>query len=150
MIDLRCGALPDVVVRPATPADVDGVRDVADQAYSVYVERIGRRPAPMDSDYLALIGQRRVWVAELEHQVVGILVLTWAHDHVQIDNVAVAAACRGHRIGHRLLQHAEEQARIAGLAEVRLYTNEAMSENLTYYPRRGYRETHRATQDGYR
>ncbi len=34
--------------------------------------------------------------------------------------------------------------------EVRLYTNEAMAENLTYYPRHGYRETHRATQDGYR
>jgi hypothetical protein len=25
-----------------------------------------------------------------------------------------------------------------------------MSENLDYYPRRGYRETHRAEQDGYR
>ncbi len=24
-----------------------------------------------------------------------------------------------------------------------------MIENLTYYPRHGYRETHRATQDGY-
>jgi hypothetical protein len=37
-----------------------------------------------------------------------------------------------------------------GLPEVRLYTNEAMTENLDYYPRRGYRETHRATQNGYR
>lgn len=37
-----------------------------------------------------------------------------------------------------------------GLNEVRLYTNAAMTENLTYYPRHGYRETHRATQDGYR
>jgi hypothetical protein len=35
------------------------------------------------------------------------------------------------------------------LPEIRLYTNEAMTENLDYYPRRGYRETHRATQDGY-
>ena len=25
-----------------------------------------------------------------------------------------------------------------------------MTENLTYYARHGYRETHRATQDGYR
>jgi hypothetical protein len=37
-----------------------------------------------------------------------------------------------------------------GLPEIRLYTNEAMTENLGYYPRRGYRETHRATQNGYR
>jgi hypothetical protein len=33
---------------------------------------------------------------------------------------------------------------------LRLYTNEAMTENLTYYPHHGFIETHRATQDGYR
>ena len=31
---------------------------------------------------------------------------------------------------------------------MRLYTNEAMTENLAYYPRHGYTETHRARQDG--
>jgi hypothetical protein len=33
---------------------------------------------------------------------------------------------------------------------VRLVTNELMTENLEYYPRRGYAETGRGTQDGYR
>ena len=36
-----------------------------------------------------------------------------------------------------------------GLPEVRLYTNAAMTENLEYFPRRGYRQTHRAEHDGY-
>ena len=53
-------------------------------------------------------------------------------------------------MGGRLLRLAEEQARARGLRQVRLYTNEAMTENLAYYLRRGYSETHRATQDGFR
>ena len=52
-------------------------------------------------------------------------------------------------MGSRLLQLAEELARTHGLREVHLYTNEAMTENLDYYPRRGYHETHRAEQDGF-
>jgi hypothetical protein len=34
--------------------------------------------------------------------------------------------------------------------EIRLYINEAMTENLAYYRRRSYTETHRAEQDGFR
>ena len=45
---------------------------------------------------------------------------------------------------------AEEHARGLGLAEVRLYTNEAMTENIAYYTRHGYGETHRQEQDGFR
>ncbi len=49
-----------------------------------------------------------------------------------------------------LLERAERDAVELGLTEVRLYTNEAMTENLTFYPRHGYRETGRALQDGFR
>ena len=34
--------------------------------------------------------------------------------------------------------------------ELRLYTNEAMASNLDYYPRRGFVETHRRMDEGYR
>lgn len=37
-----------------------------------------------------------------------------------------------------------------GHNEIRLYTNEAMTENLTFYPAHGYHETTRGLQDGYR
>ncbi len=52
--------------------------------------------------------------------------------------------------GAGLLDLAEERARHHDVGEVRLYTNEAMTENLAYYPRHGYTETHRASQDGFR
>ena len=49
-----------------------------------------------------------------------------------------------------LLDRAERDAVELGFSEVRLYTNEAMTENLSFYPRHGYRETGRAVQDGFR
>jgi len=79
-----------------------------------------------------------------------LLVLEPAEDHLLLENVAVAPQAQGLGVGGRLLRLAEEQALARGLREVRLYTNEAMTENLAYYLRRGYSETHRATQDGFR
>jgi ribosomal protein S18 acetylase RimI-like enzyme len=64
--------------------------------------------------------------------------------------VAVLPAAQGRGIGGRLLGLAEQHARSLGLGEIRLYTNEAMTENLAYYRRHGYTETHRAEQDGFR
>jgi len=57
---------------------------------------------------------------------------------------------QGRGAGSRLLALAEDEARRLRLSEIRLYTNEAMTENLAYYPRHGYAETHRAEQDGFR
>ena len=80
----------------------------------------------------------------------GILVLAPFHDHLLIDNIAVIPEYQGTGLGTLLLRVAEEQARAAALPQIRLYTNEAMTENLTYYPRHGYRESHRAMEHGYR
>ena len=44
---------------------------------------------------------------------------------------------------------AEGQAAAAGFAEVRLYTNEAMTENLCFYPSLGYDEAERVVEDGF-
>ena len=65
------------------------------------------------------------------------------------ENIAVAPNRQGSGIGALLLNKAEEQAHASGLPEIRLYTNQTMTENLTYYTRHGYHETHRTTQDGY-
>ena len=53
-------------------------------------------------------------------------------------------------VGRQLLARAEELAAELGYDEVRLYTHETMTENIAYYPRRGYTETHRGGQDGSR
>ncbi|MCV7256313.1 GNAT family N-acetyltransferase [Mycobacterium hackensackense] len=110
---------------------------------------MGRRPAPMDVDFTAALNDSLVWAIEDDGRLDAVLVLEHHADHVLVDTIAVDPAARGRGHGARLLDRAESDARELGLSEVRLYTNEAMSENLTYYPRRGYQETGRRTEDGY-
>ncbi len=116
----------------------------------MYVDRIGRRPAPMDTDFTAALDDSLVWLIERDGRVEAVLVLEHHTDHVLIDTIAVDPGAQGRGYGARLLERAEEDARALGHTEVRLYTNEAMTENLTYYPRRGYQETGRRTEDGFR
>ncbi len=138
-----------VTVRPARREDAITMARLAQLAYAPYVSRVGREPAPMKADYAKIIDDGYAWVAERRDRLVGLLVLQPGEDHMMLENVAVAPEVQGLGVGARLLRLAEEQAQEQGLPEVRLYTNEAMTENLTYYPRHGYRETHRSTQDGY-
>jgi ribosomal protein S18 acetylase RimI-like enzyme len=123
---------------------------VAREAYRSYVPRIGREPAPMTADYARAVRDGLTWVAEADGEIVGLLVLVVYPDHLLLENVAVLPSAQGRGVGALLLVLAEDEARARGLDEIRLYTNEAMTENLAYYPRRGYTQTHRAEQDGFR
>ncbi len=69
-------------------------------------------------------------------------------DCMLLDNIAVSPTAQGKGHGRTLLQWAEDAARRAGFSRIRLYTQEAMTENIAIYTRRGYGETHRATEIG--
>lgn len=133
----------------ATPADVPAIEALVREAYEPYVERIGREPGPMREDYAAVVAEGRALVARRDGRIVGLLVTSLHSDHLLVENVAVAASERGTGLGAALLGTAEGWARAAGVPEVRLYTHERMTENLAYYPRRGYVETGRRTDDGF-
>jgi ribosomal protein S18 acetylase RimI-like enzyme len=139
-----------LTVRPAREPDAAVLATVAAEAYRRYVPRIGREPAPMTADYAQAVRTGLTWVAEADGDIVGLLVLVVHPDHLLLENVAVLPSAQRRGVGARLLALAEDQARARGLDEIRLYTNEAMTENLAYYPRYGYTETHRAEQDGFR
>jgi N-acetylglutamate synthase-like GNAT family acetyltransferase len=136
-------------IRPAGRSDVAGIERLMADAFGRYIERIGRPPAPMSADYAAALDTSRVWVVEADGAVVAALVTENRGDHLLLDAVAVASAAQGRGFGARLLARAEQDARELGLPEIRLCTNQAMTENLVYYPRHGYTETGRGRQDGY-
>jgi ribosomal protein S18 acetylase RimI-like enzyme len=138
-----------ITVRPARAAEPAILRRIAAAAYQHYVPRIGRAPAPMTADYAAAVRRGQAWVAVEDGQVAGFVILVAEPGYLLLDNVAVLPAAQGRGIGGRLLALAEEHARSLRLHEIRLYTNEAMTENLAYYPRHGYTETHRMQQDGF-
>jgi N-acetylglutamate synthase-like GNAT family acetyltransferase len=137
-------------IRRATTADLADIQRLIDDAYTKYIERIGRPPAPLTADYAAALEHSRVWVLESGDAIVGALVTEDRADHLLLETVAVAPDAQGRGYGRLLLDRAESDAAELGLTEVRLYTNEAMTENLTFYPRHGYRERGRAIEDGYR
>jgi GNAT superfamily N-acetyltransferase len=138
-----------LTLRLAQVGDLAELRAIAVAAYAVYIPRIGRPRAPMTADYAGAAGRREVWVAASGGEIVGLVVLIPRPDHLTLDNLAVRPAAQGRGVGARLLALAEQQAARLGLAEIRLYTNAAMIGNLAYYPRHGYRLTHRAAQDGF-
>lgn len=133
--------------RLATPGDVTEVRAIVEAAFEIYIPRIGRPPAPMTADYAAAVDRREVWVVLDDDEIAGLLLLVAQPDHLLLDVLAVRPASQGRGIGAHLLGLAEDQATALGFAEIRLCTNAAMTENLRYYPRRGYQLTHRAEQD---
>src|SRR5262245_19014881 len=137
-------------LRRATNSDLADLRQLITDAYAKYIDRIGRPPAPMTADYAAALEHSRVWVLVNDDAMVGALVTEDRGDHLLLETVAVAPGAQGHGYGRLLLDRAECDAAELGLTEVRLYTNEAMTENLTFYPRHGYRETGRAIEDGFR
>lgn len=137
-------------LRRAIPSDAESIAELAERAYEKYVARIGRRPAPMDADYPALIDSANVWVLLDDGHLVGSLVTCVLDDHLLLDAIAVAPQAQGRGYGALLMRRAEDDAHDAGRTEVRLYTNAAMTENIAMYPRFGYVETHRAGQDGFR
>lgn len=136
------GPLPAgrLTLRPARDEDEAEVAALVERAYAKYVERMGRRPGPMDDDYGERIAAGRVTIAELDAELVGILVLVEEPDCLLVENVAVEPSSQGEGVGHALLGHAEEVARAAGLSRLRLYTHETMTENRALYPRLGYVE----------
>lgn len=139
-----------VTTRPAERRDIEAATRLAHDAYQHYAARIGRPPAPMEADYAATVADRTMWIAEDDDRMLGFVVLVGSDDHLLLDNVAVDPLAQGRGVGARLLALAEDEARARGYGRIELYTNEAMTENLTYYPRKGYIETHREEQDGYR
>ena len=135
----------------AIQPDAPSVAACVDAAYSPYVERIGRPPAPMLMDYVKAIGEGQVWIAEGEdHECRGVLVLIPKSTYVLIDNVAVHPKHQGEGLGRRLIAFAEVEAFRRGFTELRLYTNEKMVESIAIYKHLGWEEIGRGSEDGYK
>jgi len=133
----------------ARQADLPAIEAIITGAYTPFVRRIGREPAPMRADYAALIQAGTVHVLETDDQVLALIVLIREPEALLLENVAVAPAAQGTGLGSRLLAFAEQAAVQAGYRSIRLYTNAAMTENVALYARRGYVETGRRDEAGF-
>ncbi len=135
--------------RAAVKADIDGVRRCAERAYGIYVERIGRKPAPMIADFEDLLARGALFVCEIDAAVVGFVVYRAQGDFLLLENVAVDPGFHGRGIGGRLIAQAETEGRALGLDRIELYTNAKMTENLALYAYLGYEPFDRRNEDGF-
>ncbi|GKZ16885.1 hypothetical protein AbraIFM66951_006378 [Aspergillus brasiliensis] len=124
-------------IRQATPADQHAIEAIIQEAFSIYIARIGRKPQPMLDDYTALINDRVVYVIEHDGEIKGTVMLVPREDAMIVDNLAVAQSARGTGLGRQLLEFADESARLAGYQTLQLHTNETMVENIAIYTRMG-------------
>jgi GNAT superfamily N-acetyltransferase len=132
-------------LRRATTADVAIVRALTRSAYAKWVPLIGREPTPMTADHDRAVQDHVIDLWEEDGQLLALIELVPALDHLLIENIAVRPDQQGKGLGGKLLDHAEGFARSLGFDEVRLYTNAAFASNLSFYARRGYEEYRRGT-----
>jgi predicted N-acetyltransferase YhbS len=136
-------------IRRAQPQDAECITALVTEAYTPYIARIGKKPAPMLEDYRQVLQDNETFVLTDNDEVVGVLVMSPEDTELLLVNVAVSARHKGKGLGKALMAFCEEHARGKGLAAVRLYTHERMTENIEIYKKLGYLETHRATEDGF-
>ena len=125
-------------ITPATAADLDHVAALTRAAYAIH-QGLDRPPLPVSEDYAPRIARGEVWLAGTD----GLIVLEQHGDHLLIFSIAVRPQAHGQGLGRALMAFAEAQAKAAGLAEIRLYTNGRWTQNIALYQRLGYVETGR-------
>ena len=138
------------MIRPAQANDEPAIRQCAEQAYARYIPAIGRKPAPMTADFAAQIAAGIVYIATDENACFEGFVVFYAQDeHVHLENVAVLPSAAGRGVGKSLINFCEHTGRQLGMNAVQLYTNEMMTDNLSIYPKLGYVQVARRTEQGF-
>ncbi|QKD03712.1 GNAT family N-acetyltransferase [Mesorhizobium loti] len=130
-------------MRLARSEDLAAIVALTEAAYAPYNAILDAPPIPVTEDYAPRIEGREVWLLESDGELAGALTLERHEDHAMIFSVAVSPAFQGKGFGIELLNHADQQARLWGLPEIRLYTNAKMERNIALYLAYGYRETGR-------
>ncbi|MHB8566271.1 MAG: GNAT family N-acetyltransferase [Nitrososphaerales archaeon] len=130
-------------ILPATQEHHHSIVDCVESSHQKYVERLGEKPARMLADYHELISSGFVHVAVEGNILVGLIIAVPSETHFLIENAAVNPNHQRKGNGSSLMEFAIELAKGLHFKEVRLYTNELITENLPIYSRFGFSETDR-------
>jgi ribosomal protein S18 acetylase RimI-like enzyme len=126
------------------------ISDCARLAYGKYVSVIGTKPAPMVADFSELIKKECVYIEKHgEKTVSGFIVFYPKEGIMHLENVAVHPDFQGQGVGNKLIEFCEARGKQLKYPFVELYTNVKMVENMMIYPKLGYVEFDRRTEDGF-
>lgn len=131
-------------IRTAKDKDAEGLKQCMHKAYSEYAMRfaIGSLP-PLEVDYAAEIANYPTWVAEMNGNIVGGLIMSFDDAGATLSNIAVDSDYQGQGLGRGLISFAENQAKEHGYPKLRLATHALLIENLAIYRHLGWKESDR-------
>lgn len=129
-------------IRRAVAADEQGVIHCIDRAYAGYASSIPDLPA-VSEGIIEDINSNIVWIAELNGEIAGVLVLVQSPDHLVLANVAVDPDQKGKGLGKALMNQAENEAVRLEISVLRLSTHIDMPQNVSLYAHLGWHETGR-------
>lgn len=155
--------MPSTTITPAEPTHTPAIKALITAAFTKYIERMGKPPAPMLTDYTNLDGVFVLTAAAPltltqsnlnagnDTIILGSITLTEdpETDSIKVNNLVVDPAAQGRGFGRVLMEFAETRAREAGREAVSLATNVKMVENIGLYKKLGFVEAGRGVQDGY-
>jgi molybdopterin-guanine dinucleotide biosynthesis adapter protein len=124
--------------RRANKLDATAIQKLTRDVYAKWVPAIGREPLPMQANYGKAVEDHWIDLMERDGELLALVEMIPHGTFLFIENLAVAEDWQGKGLATRLLQHVEQLARSAGLAEVQLATNQAFTSNLHFYESRGY------------
>jgi mannose-6-phosphate isomerase-like protein (cupin superfamily)/ribosomal protein S18 acetylase RimI-like enzyme len=130
--------MTDTPIRRARPDDAAEIAAFTRDAYSKWVEVIGREPLPMQVDYVEALGRHRFDVLEVEGRLAALVETTPDGDYLLVENLAVRPSYQKRGYGEQLLRWTELLAQEGRHRGVRLYTNKLFDQNIRFYERRGY------------
>ncbi|WP_422000237.1 GNAT family N-acetyltransferase [Reyranella sp.] len=128
-----------LIVRTALPAERDAVEHILRSAFTPYIRNLGREIMPNHYDFLAdAIARGDVWLAIDGEEIAGVAATARRETGLYIDRLGTAPTRQGTGVGSFLLEHLEEIARAADLAEMSLETAEMAEGNIRLYRRHGF------------
>ncbi|CEN59562.1 hypothetical protein ASPCAL02010 [Aspergillus calidoustus] len=142
---------PQPQIIKATPVHISRIQTMVTAAFTKYIERIGKPPAPMLAKYTEIIQTHEVYVLQDNSTIEGSIILKANNESntLEVGSLVVDPAAQGRGYGRLLMEFAEERARAQRRRALTLYTNIKMWENLGLYRKLGFVEVGRRVQDGY-
>jgi len=131
-------------IRKAVLEDSIDLQNCMESAYASYQDRMGgHRLPPMDVNYSSEISDYPSWIAEINGNIVGGLIMKFENEYASIANIAVHPEFQGQGIGGGLIKFAEEKAKEKSYSELRLVTHVLLTENISLYRHLGWTEIDR-------
>ncbi len=124
-------------IRVADGGDLNGILNLQTACTQVvnWSEGLWRR---LLQDTADSVGQRCVWVAEAEREVVGFSVVGGAAEFAELEMVVVAAGVRGHGIGRALCRDAMRWVAKQGVTVMELEVRASNRAALALYESLGF------------